>query len=156
MNIPGILKIEKIAFDSVSLPVLKNNDSVILDNYIISSPDEIDFITDTAGADINYKKNDAGYYFDVSITFLKEGYDETSLSEVNYLTEKPHLYIITEKSGMKYLIGFDYRPFPKFSYSFKNDPDGKGGRSMSCKIEFQTTIFPVYVISESGGGGEIE
>jgi hypothetical protein len=145
MNIPGIFKIEKIAFDSVSLPVLKSRDTISISDFITESMEEIIFIGDTAGCEVERKKNDAGTYFDLNITFLMEGYDETSLADLSLQNTKPHIYVITEKSGLKYLIGFDYTPFPRFSYAMKTDPSGKGGRSTSCKIEWQTTVFPVYV-----------
>lgn len=145
MNIPGILKIEKIEFDKVSLPVLTKNQTININDFISEDLRAIDLITDTPGIKIRDKKSGAGPYVDIEIPFTIAGYDQTILDDLDTTSKKPHVYIVTEKSGLKYLIGFNYVPKARFSYSIKNDASGQGGRSCSCKISWQTTLFPVFV-----------
>lgn len=154
MNIPGILKIEKIAYDDVEeLPMLKSNQSLLLDDYISGTLEEIEIIGETSGIKVINKTTGAGPVFDIEIPFTIAGYDDTILDALNLMHRKPHIFVVTEKSGLKYLIGLNRDPKAKFDYELKSDPDGSGGRSTSCKITWSTTVFPVYVTDDAGGGG---
>lgn len=145
MNIPGILSIEKIEFDKVSLPILKTGDTININDYLTGDLRAIDLITESPGIKVLNKTSSAGPYFQIEIPFTIAGYDSDVLSDQEFTSRKPHIYIVTEKSGLKYLIGFNSDPKAKFNYELKNDPSPKGGRSISCKIAWSTTIFPVFV-----------
>ncbi len=145
MNIPGIFKIEYLEFDKVNLPYISSNSTVNLSNYISESPISLDFIPETAGLSVKEKQSKSNSFDLVEINLKIEGHDQDKISILNDLRDKPHIYRITDKSGNKYLIGFNYKPFALFSYNFKNDPTAKGGRVIMAKISWQTNIFPVFL-----------
>lgn len=152
MNIPGILRIEKIEADKVNLPVLRLGDTFDLSNFISEDLRAIDLITESPGIKIEQKESAGGKYFEIEIPFTVAGYDSDKIKDLDYTSRKPHVFKVTEKSGMVYLIGFDKSPKAKFSYQVKNDPSPKGGRSCSCNISWNTTKFPINISGESGGG----
>jgi len=145
MNIPGIFKIEKIECSLVDLPLIPNIQTIDLDDYLSGSLSEIEFINETPGIRVVERETDAGVVFEVEIPFAIAGYDQNTLADLDHTARKPHLFVITEKTGTKYLVGFSYNPRAKFSFDLKNDPNGQGGRSLQCRITWNTPLFPVFV-----------
>ena len=152
MNIPGILKIEKIEADKVSLPILKSGDYIQLENYTTENLQEIDFITESPGIKITKNKQAAGSYSEIEIPFTIAGYSSDTIKDLDFTSRKPHIFKVTEKTGMVYMIGFDRNPKASFTFDINNDPSPKGGRSVKCKISWSTTVFPVNIGTEPGGG----
>lgn len=144
MNIQGIFSIESYPAKQVKLPQLFKHQTVTLENYTTVAPKTFNFIKGSASMKVTPKTHDAGKLHNIVVSFTIAGNSPTQLAELDYQSNIPHVFRITDNTGQRYILGFDGGPISELSYTLKNDGDGKGGRSIGVKITLLTHLFPIY------------
>ncbi|MFK5856584.1 MAG: hypothetical protein QM503_10665 [Bacteroidota bacterium] len=144
MNIQGILSVEFYEASNVTLPFLQKNASINFSSFTAEASQKFNFIPGTCAMKSNKKTNKAGNLDNISVSFAIAGNEPDTNAELDFQNNIPHIYVVTDNTGLKYVLGHNKGPSTKLTYNFKNDADGKGGRSISVKISLLTHIFPVY------------
>lgn len=144
MNIQGILSVEFIEASKVDLPFLQNYASINISDYISETLQKLTFIPGTCRMKSNKETNPAGNLDNINISLVIADNEPDTISVLDFQNRIPHIYVITDNEGLKYVLGTNTGPLPKLTYTIKNDADGKGGRSISVNISLLTYLFPIY------------
>ncbi len=145
MNILGIFSIKYFDTKSYNLPYLAANSNINLIPIVGVNFKSIDFILGKATMKTKSKNGAAGEITTITIEFIVAGHDKEVITELNRIKITSQNFVIQDNMKQKYLLGTKNGARAKFSFQLKNDADGSGGRSIKCKIELKTPVFPIYV-----------
>jgi len=145
MNIPGINSLKTIKAESLNLPFLQSGMTLSEITHNSGSLTNIDFIPGTCKMSVKEKLVAAGTVYDITISLNVQGDNDSFINLLPLLISIPYFFIVSDNSGKHYLVGTESQSNDSVSYSFKIDPDGKGGRSIAFVISSKSNVFPVYV-----------
>gem|GEM_PF-4445805 len=144
MNIQGIFSIHSYPASQVSLPPVFKHQTLDPNIYTTAVSKSFDFVKGSASMKVSPKKDAAGNLSNIVVSYTMAGNNPSLLSELDYQSILPHIYLLQDNIGQRYILGTNRGPLPELSYTLKNDGDGKGGRSIQVKITLLTHLFPVY------------
>lgn len=141
-NIPSITRIEYYLASDVNLPFLSINDKCKISDYTVQTPKSLDIIPAKASLTVKNKDSSASNIFDVALSFVIAGNNESTISELNKLNNIRHIFVVKDACRQKYLIGTNFGAFPKISYSLINN---ESKRVVNCQLILSSPIFPLFV-----------
>ncbi len=142
MNIPGIKSIEYYEADKVNLPFLSSDSSCIISDFTNEDPTPINFIQHSCILKVNKKETAAGEHFELNIPFTISGNKTEDIQLLKFLGNKRHIFVVSDNSNQKWLIGFNKGARPTVIFKFTNQ---NNERAIKAEIQFKTVIFPIYV-----------
>ncbi len=145
MNLPGILSIDFYKASTALSPYLKNGDTVNISEITSEISTSLQFIPDSCSMNVKTKQSNHGSLFNISIPFKIEGNASSSYILLDQLNRIPHIYVVTDKNNIKYLLGSKDLELAFVDYDSKNDASPKGGRSITAQINVSSFRFPIYV-----------
>lgn len=149
MNIQGISSVKCYLASEVNFPIIFTHNTYNVSQYSSESPDSLNFIPGSCSMKTSEKVKDAGNLTKIEISYKIAGNDPDDLLVLDDHTRLKFIYVVTDNTGQKYILGHQNNQCATLKYNLKNDSDGKGGRSISVKISLQTFLFPVYASADT-------
>lgn len=142
-NIPSIIKIEYITPDKIDNFYYSPGESIDISNYLNGSFQQLS-ISGTASLKSSMQKNDAGILFEVKSAGMIKGKSESDVQTLHTLSNRGHVYRLTDTTGKQYLVGTNNNP-AKFNYNDNNDQDPTGSRGYTFDISWNSTVGIIYL-----------
>jgi len=143
MNIPSIYKIEYLLPEDIATFDYTPGDVIDISAHVNGSFTELP-ISGTASLSSTMNKNDAGVLYEVESSFQKAGKDESVNGLLHDLSERDHIYRLTDVEGKQYLVGTKNNP-AKLSFNEANDQEPTGFRGYNCSISWKSVSGIIYL-----------
>lgn len=143
-NLPGIIKIEYIPIDELTLfpkQWLSPGSTVsAIGNFKIIPTIEL------SSCNTSSERTSAGLTYTTKITGNVSDCDELTKQQRHILQEKFHAYRLTDVYNNYYLIGEEKKPFPEITFAPIIDGQSSGSRIIPFEITWISALPPIDLV----------